>query len=747
VIRWWHTQTIDARRLSSVLLSVFVLAIALGAPEADAQLLFSTYVGGSSGEQVRDIAVDFLGNIYVTGGTASTDFPTTAGAYDRSHNGDTDVFVMKLSPTGQLLWSSFLGGANYDRAYAIELAPDGNVVVAGRAGAGFPTTAGAVQRVFGGDTNPNSIYGTQDGFIAKLTSDGAQLLWATYFGGPDRGIIRDIDLDSAGNIYLTMPEIYQPFPHTTPGAYQTGLPNTDCGVVAKLDPTARTVEWCSYLGGGTGSGRVNGTPSIRVDDNGEAVVLGSTVRDNLPTPNGIDTTHDTYGDWYLAKFTAGGDRLVFATYVGGDSIDVTETHQLTLDPRDNSIVLAATTGSTNLPITAGAFQPSHAGSGDTPATGQGTNYNGDGYVIRLSANGALVASTYLGGAVGDGIEGVSVDGDGRICVSGTSYSSNFPTTPDAAQPTNRGEADFFGAVLSSDLRQLVYATYLGGSGSDYGRASAVDAGGNLIVGGELNSTDWPLQNPLNMTSAGGGGALAKLELAVADSDGDGVGNSGDNCPSVANPSQQDSDGDVIGDACDACNGGLTIDKARLRLTRLDQPLGEQSLRFSGELRLSTGFAGLASDATGVRIIIEDVAAAAAEIVRADIGPGLVPNACGVDDGWEARSPASRYVFSTQSDAATTPNGGSCLGPGSAQGLRKVMTLRTDTGVRFIAEAKFGRYSATRPLRATFVLGAGDASAAAARGECGQVEFSQDPLDRPWCRITQSRGRVSRIRCK
>ena len=161
-------------------------------------LSFSTYLGGSGEDTIRDVAVDRVGNIFITGGTASSNFPTTAGAYDRSHNGNMDVFVAKFSPSGKLIWSTLLGGPNYDRAYAIEVDAQGFVYVTGRAGRGFPM-ANAIQPTFQG-YNTGSLYGEQNAFIAKFSADGATLIFSSYFGTSQMN--RDIALDANGDIYV-----------------------------------------------------------------------------------------------------------------------------------------------------------------------------------------------------------------------------------------------------------------------------------------------------------------------------------------------------------------------------------------------------------------------------------------------------------------------------------------------------------------------------------------------------------------
>src|SRR5690606_19845435 len=133
--------------------------------------------------------------------------------------GPSDVFVMKFNRAGALIWSTLIGGPNYDRAYGIEIAPDGGVIVAGRAGEGFPTTAGVVQPAFAGDSNANNLYGKQDGFIAKLSADGSTLLWSTYFGEANRGYIRDVGVDSNNKVYIAGP-FFGGLAHITPGAVQ-----------------------------------------------------------------------------------------------------------------------------------------------------------------------------------------------------------------------------------------------------------------------------------------------------------------------------------------------------------------------------------------------------------------------------------------------------------------------------------------------------------------------------------------------
>lgn len=478
------------------------------------QLAFSTYFGGSGMEQFRDAVTDAAGNIYLAGGTGSSAVQTTAGAYDTTFNGNVDVLVVKLAPDGQMLWSSVLGGANYDRAYAIELAPDGDIVVAGRAGSGFPTTAGVVQPVFAGDTHPNTLYGLQDGFIARLSSDGTQLRWATYWGAGDESFIRDIAVDAQGNVY---PASYTASgytnPHVTAGALQTTRSTGIDGLYAKISGDGTRVEWCTYLGGNADDGS---TPSVAVDDNG-VVIQMYTKSTDLPTTAGAhDRTHNGGADLYVARIAPDGSRVVWGTYLGGSGLEFSETHGLALDAAGD-VYVAATTMSTNFPVTAGAAQTTYGGSGTGTSTGLNTNYPGDGFITKLGGtDGRLIASTYLGGSYGEGIEGIAVDASGRPLVAGATYSANFPVTANARQLTNGGKADFFLAQLTADFSAIAYATYLGGANIDNARAVALDTSGGLIAVGEVSSTNWPTRNPVQTANGGGtfDGGVAKVNPAA-----------------------------------------------------------------------------------------------------------------------------------------------------------------------------------------------------------------------------------------
>jgi len=465
---------------------------------------FVTYLGGNDFEHGRDVAFDCEGNLYVAGGTRSDDFPAGLGG----PAGNVDVFVTKYDATGALVWVHRFGGPNYDRAYALELDPSGDLVVAGRAGDGFPTTAGALQEAFGGDMDPAAAYGQEDGFVAKLTADG-ELVWATYFGSAGRDFIRDVAVDGSGDVYVAASQVTRDHPHVTNGSFDATRSAMDC-VAARISSDGSSMVWGGYLGGG---GDDCPEPSIRVDPaTGRAVMVISTDAGDLPdTPGALQAAPAGNYDVFVAAIAPDGGSLDFGTYVGGSDGDGLETHNLALMP-DGRVVLGFVTTSSDLPTTPGAFQPAYGGTGGG-GTGQNTNYPGDGWVGVLSADGTtLDHATYLGGTLGDAVEGITVADDGRVYVSGGTFSANFPTAGTPYQDMAAGNLEAFVGILSPDLTDLENATFVGGGDWDVARAVAIGPSGQLAATGETRSNDLNTTPGAEDGSYGGGGEFDALVI-------------------------------------------------------------------------------------------------------------------------------------------------------------------------------------------------------------------------------------------
>ena len=216
-------------------------------------LLYATYLGGSDAEAAMAVAVDAEGNAYVTGGTNSSDFPVTSGAFQPRFGGSGghslppfsrpsgDGFVAKLNPTGSaLVYSSYLGGTGVDQGYGIAVDSSGAVYVAGATDSpNFPVTQGAFQ---------TTRHGFTDVFVARINSAGTGLLYATYLGGSNENYAFALALDSSGNTYITGITGSDDFP-VTAGAFQSRHSGGASGYVAKLNSTGTALAYSTYLGG------------------------------------------------------------------------------------------------------------------------------------------------------------------------------------------------------------------------------------------------------------------------------------------------------------------------------------------------------------------------------------------------------------------------------------------------------------------------------------------------------------------
>ena len=232
---------------------------------AGSALVYSTYLGGSSEDGAfNGIAVDASGNAYVTGYTYSSNFPTTPGAFQTSGGGGTrDAFVAKLHVAGSaLVYSTYLGGSDYDVAWDIAVDAAGNAYVTGQThSSNFPTTPGAFQTSYGG--------GAYDAFITKLNAAGSALLYSTYLGGSDYDEGSGIAVDATGNAYVTGLTYYFNFP-TTAGAFRTSPAGYYDAFVTKLNAAGSDLVYSTYLGGSSADGGYG----IAVDATGNIYVTG-----------------------------------------------------------------------------------------------------------------------------------------------------------------------------------------------------------------------------------------------------------------------------------------------------------------------------------------------------------------------------------------------------------------------------------------------------------------------------------------
>jgi hypothetical protein len=464
----------------------------------DPVLSYSTFLGGSSTDSGQGIAVDSSGNAYVTGYTQSSDFPTVnpiqaayAGPPPTADTICCNVFVAKLNPAGSaLVYSTYLGGSGGDQGFGIAVDSAGNAYVTGRTySTDFPTV------------NPlqatNKAAPVSNAFVAKLNPAGSALVYSTYLGGSGiNGTSGDagygIAADSSGNAYVTGETYSTDFP--TANALQATHkgPGSSTAFVATLNSTGSALVYSTYLGG---SGGEQGF-GIAVDSAGNAYVTGVTGSTDFPTVNPLQATNNaSEGTCFVARLNAAGSALVYSTYLGGSESD--SGTGIAVDSSGNAYVTGRT-DSGNFP-TANPIQAT--------CKGGGCSGDDDAFVAELNAAGsALVYSTFLGGSGIDEGYGIAVDSSGNAYVTGWTTSRDFPTA-NPIQPVNlSGKYDYgtaFVAKLNSNGSALVYSTYLGGSGGDWGYGIAADSSGAAYVTGYTGSTDFPTVNPLQATLAGG----------------------------------------------------------------------------------------------------------------------------------------------------------------------------------------------------------------------------------------------------
>jgi hypothetical protein len=374
-----------------------------------------------------------------------------------------------LASCPHLLSSTFFGGVGTEEGNNIAIDQQGNIYIAGFTDSrNFPLSV-AAQPTFGGK---------QDAFVTKLDPSGSRVLYSTYLGGNGQDNATGIAVDQAGNAYVTGFTDSTNFP--TKNAFQSLISGDADAFVAKLDPEGRLVA--STLLGGTASDYGS---CIAVDPSGNIYVAGISTSFDLTTVNPIQGSLAGLTDAFVAKIDS-GNRLVYSTYLGGGALDAATG--LAVDGSGNVYVTGLTS---SLDFhTVNPIQPNHGGGGF------------DAFAMKLNPAGTkAIYATYLGGSGEDRAFRVALDSSGSAYITGDTDSTNFPVVS-AAQRRLGGTADAFVSKLSPSGTELVYSTYLGGSGIDGGAAITVDATGNASVCGFTVSPNFPVSNPFQQMPGG-----------------------------------------------------------------------------------------------------------------------------------------------------------------------------------------------------------------------------------------------------
>ena len=276
------------------------------------QLLTSSIVGGDLGDTPRDIARSPSGRIIVVGATGSPNFPIVTPAADHSLGGEVDGFVLELSGAGDSLTAStYLGGSDDDHLRCVDIAANGDVVVAGLTSSeDLPGTGGAFRSSL-------ALSGWEDGWVGRLTPDLSTLEWATYFGGIHDDEIFDLEVAACGAIVLAGTTRSVDFP-TTPGAYQTvaasSTPNLGSALFASiLAPDGATLQASTIVDLDKGEQ----ARQVAVSGDGRVAVCGDSNSPDYPvSPGSYDQTFGPFSSAFLTIFDQSLSSIEASTFLG-----------------------------------------------------------------------------------------------------------------------------------------------------------------------------------------------------------------------------------------------------------------------------------------------------------------------------------------------------------------------------------------------------------------------------------------------
>ena len=413
---------------------------------------YSTFLGGSFNNAALGLAVDTAGNAYVAGFTTSPDFPVTPGAFQTTCQAncslDGDAFVTKLDASGNIVYSTFLGGSISDEATAIAIDSAGNAYVTGETfSPDFPVTPSAFQSTPGGDF---------DMFVSKLDPTGSSLLYSTYLGGTGSDLGTTIAADNSGNAFIGghSSVILQPnnFP-TTAGAFKTSTTAFTTGIVARIDTGASgaaSLVYSTYLGG---SG-LDEVFDLALDSSDNAYVTGETESLDFPVTAHAFQKHcnpsTACSDAFVTKLNPQGSALIYSTYLGGSSTD--DGNGIAVDAAGHAYVVGDTS-SKDFPLKNPFQKVNHGGANQE-----------DAFFTELNLSGSrLEHSTYLGGNGDDVAFGVAVDSRGNGYVTGITASTNFPLK----KPLQNMATRSFVTRFNEAGNKLVFSTYLGDNNTGF----------------------------------------------------------------------------------------------------------------------------------------------------------------------------------------------------------------------------------------------------------------------------------------
>jgi Ca2+-binding RTX toxin-like protein len=431
-------------------------------------IVYSGFIGGDATDAGDGIAVDATGAAYVTGRVDSTQasFPETIGP-DLEHNGGSDTFIAKVSPSGSLVHVGYFGGSQQDIPRDVAVDSSGAAYLTG-----YTTSTEAQGFPVVGGPDPTYNGGPFDAFVAKVAPSGASLVYSGYIGGLGDDGAYGIAVDPTGAAYVTgyTDSDASTFPVMSGPSLTLGAGGD--AFVTKVAPSGALLVYSGYIGGDG----LDYTRGITVDAAGNAYVVGeaSSTEVTFPETMGPDLIHNGAEDAFVAKVSPSGTSLVYAGFIGGSLFD--SAYDVAVDATGAAYVGGYTeSGEATFPETVGPDLTHNGGN--------------DAFVAKVVPSGSsLQYAGYLGGADTDVATAIAIDASGAAYLAGRTRSTEA-TFPETVGPdlTYNGISDAFVAKVGPSGLSLVFAGYVGGADFDYANDMELGPSGAVLTGYTLST--------------------------------------------------------------------------------------------------------------------------------------------------------------------------------------------------------------------------------------------------------------------
>ncbi len=398
----------------------------------EGELIYSTYIGDSGSEYYcEQITLDDFGNVYVGFTTDSEDLPVSENAYQKSHKGANDHYVIKFSNNCKYICSTYLGGSSRDHWTFLSVHNNVLYLIGCTNSQDFPITKGALQEEYNNWTSPDTTkqWMVQDISITALSLNLDKVLYSTYLGAKKR---------------------------------------------------ESTTAFC-------------------FDENGNILIAGQTWSDDYPvTKNGYDLSLNGIRDAFITVINPELSDIIYSTYIGGDS---TEFSSSIITSDSNEIILTGETNSLDFPVTTDAISGKFMGGRD------------DAFLLKLNWNSSkLVYSSFIGGSGRDQSFIVEKIDNQKYVLHGATGSDDFPVTKDALDSSFNGEKDLAFLILDKTLKNIEYSTYFGGSKEDRFPNAKYINNGKLLISLQSKSSDFPITNKYAEVDSTHMNILLKIDL-------------------------------------------------------------------------------------------------------------------------------------------------------------------------------------------------------------------------------------------